>query len=229
MSAARQPGESTERVVPRRGRPVASDGGAHEAIVEAAYRLIRDIGYPNLTVDDVIRAAGVSRASFYFYFQNKKHLLLELSRSVMEELYEVAGRHYPDKDQYSRIVLANVSYLDVWRRETAILGEFFALSLVDSELAAIYGEYRERFEVRIRERISHLRDQERIPDCNPAVLAGVLSSMVEFSAFRHFVTDDAIGHSRISFSDLVKQLSEAWYGAVYGAAPPTGFDHTIFE
>ncbi|MEZ4492268.1 MAG: hypothetical protein R3C29_03005 [Dehalococcoidia bacterium] len=39
----------------------------------------------------------------------------------MDETRWLVGRHYPDKDQYSRIVLANVSYLDVWRRETAIL------------------------------------------------------------------------------------------------------------
>lgn len=199
------------------------------AITEAAHELIKDVGYPNLTVDDVIRAAGVSRASFYFYFQNKKHLLLELSRSVMEELYEVAGRHYPDKDQYSRIVLANLSYLDVWRRETAILGEFFALSLVDEELATIYGEYRERFEARIRERIGRLLEQGRIPDCDPTVLAGVLSAMVEFAAFRHFVLDDSIGRSRTSFGDLVKQLSEAWYRAVYGANPPHDYNGYVFE
>jgi AcrR family transcriptional regulator len=206
-----------------KGRP------ALQAIVKAAHEVIRDVGYADLTVDDVIRSAGVSRASFYFYFQNKKHLLMELSRSVMEELYEVAGRHYPDHDQYARIVLANISYLDVWRREAAILGQFFALSLVDDELAAIYGEYRERFEARIRERISRLLEQGRIPGCEPAVLAGVLSAMVEFAAFRHFVTDDSIGHTNVRFSDLVKQLSEAWYRAVYGTDPPSGFDHYDFE
>ena len=150
---------------------------------------------------------------------------MQLAESVMEELYEVAGRHYPDRDEYARIVLANVSYLDVWRREAAVLGQFFALSLVDEEVCEIYGGYRERFEQRIRERISHLLEQGRIPDSNPVVLAGVLSAMVEFSAFRHFVVDDSIGAGGISFGDLVQQLSEAWYRAVYGANPPPGFDH----
>ena len=206
-----------------------NDGRASKAIVEAAHELIKDVGYRDLTVDEVIKAAGVSRASFYFYFQNKKHLLMELSRSVMEELYEVAGRHYPEKDQYSRIVLANISYLDVWRREAAVLGQFFALSLVDDELAAIYGEYRERFEVRIRERVARLLDQGRIPACDPALLAGVLSAMVEFAAFRHFITNDSIGHAKVSFQDLVEQLSEAWYRAVYGADPPHDYSGYEFE
>lgn len=212
-------------IVPRRGRPIAIEGGAHEAIAEAAHALIKEIGYPDLTVDDVIRRAGVSRASFYFYFQNKKHLLIHLASSVMDELYEVAGRHYPEEGQYSRIVLANVSYLDVWRREAAVLGQFFALSLVDREVAEIYGGYRERFEARIRERIGRLLEQGRIPPSNPTVLAGALSAMVEFSAFRHFVTDDSIGHSTVTFEELVRQLSEAWYRAVYGTDAPDGYDY----
>jgi AcrR family transcriptional regulator len=216
-------------IVPRRGRPIANEGGAHEAIGEAAHALIKETGYADLTVDDVLRRAGVSRASFYFYFENKKHLLIHLASSVMDELYEVAGRHYPECDQYSRIVLANVSYLDVWRREAAVLGEFFALSLVDRELAEIYGGYRERFEARIRERIGRLLEQERIPPSNPTLLAGVLSAMVEFSAFRHFVTDDSIGKRSVTFPELVEQLSVAWYRAVYGADAPREYDYSQLD
>ena len=224
---APSPGDGT--IVPRRGRPLATEGGAHEALREAAHALMREIGYADLTVDEVIRRAGVSRASFYFYFENKRHLLIELARSVMDELYEVAGRHYPERDQFSRIVMANATYLDVWRREAAVLGQFFALSLVDKELETIYGGYRERFEVRIRERIGRLSEQGRIPACDPMVLAGVLSSMVEFSAFRHFVTNDSIGPSHVSFTGLVRQLSEAWYRAVYGTDAPQGYDYGQHE
>src|SRR5690606_15099503 len=131
MSVRPEPSREGRPVVPRRGRPIANEGGTQEAIVKAARVLISSTGYADMKVDDVIRQAGVSRASFYFYFENKKHLLIHLASRVLEELYEVAGRHYPDRDQFSRIVLANIAYLDVWRRESAILGQFFAQSLVD--------------------------------------------------------------------------------------------------
>jgi TetR/AcrR family transcriptional regulator, ethionamide resistance regulator len=198
-------------------------------IGRAAHEQIRLNGYSNLTVDAVIKEAGVSRATFYFYFQNKKHLLTHLAASVMDELYDVAGLHYPEQDEFNRIVLANIAYLDVWRRETVVLGEFFALSLVDPEIAESYRSYRDKFELRIMGRIERLLSLGRIPDANPRVLASTLSSMVEFSAFRHFVADDAIGHSNVTFGELVLRLSEAWYRAVYGRTPETNLTADAIE
>ena len=73
-----------------------------EAIVGSARELIQLDGYERLTVERVIQAAGVSRATFYFYFRNKKHLFLNVANSVMDEMFEVAGRHYPEKDEFTR-------------------------------------------------------------------------------------------------------------------------------
>lgn len=143
----------------------------------------------------------------------------------MDDLYDVAGRHYPDKDEFARIVLANVSYLSVWYRQSAILGEFYALSLVDSEIRAIYDAYRRKFEDRITGRISRLLAQRRIPQCSPNLLAASLSSMVEFSAFRFFCyVGDPISKDH-KFVDLVRTLSESWYRAVYGKMPSYEFDY----
>lgn len=210
-------------VSPRRTQsaPASEFSPTLAQIARAAHEQIRLNGYSNLTVDAVIKEAGVSRATFYFYFQNKKHLLVHLAASVMDELYDLAGLHYPEEGEFNRIVLANIGYLDVWRRETVVLGEFFALSLVDPEVAENYRAYRDKFELRIMGRIERLLSLGRIPDANPRVLASTLSSMVEFSAFRHFVADDAIGHSTVTFGELVLRLSEAWYRAVYGRTPET--------
>src|SRR4051812_26843243 len=95
-------------VAPRRESETGLNNQTYNAIVEAARELIHSIGYNDLTVEDVRRRAGTSRASFYFYFRNKVHLLMQIGQAVMAELYEVAGKHYPNKDEFSRIVLANV-------------------------------------------------------------------------------------------------------------------------
>lgn len=208
---------------PRRADPV-QDGRTYEAIVQAARALICSVGYSSLTVEDVVRRAGVSRATFYFYFRNRTHLLIHAGNSVMAELYEVAGRHYPDKDEYSRIVLANVEYLSVWQRERELLGNLFALALIDPEVHEFYARCRGEFERRISGRIARLIAQGRVAAVNPDLLAASLSSMVEFAAYRFFaMPDDAIGVG-VSFQDLVKILSENWYRAVYGRRPPADYD-----
>ena len=218
------PGEpSRERLhLPRRESGIDTGGDSYGALIAAARRLIGSMGYHQVTVDDVRKEAGVSRATFYFYFKNKRHLFIQMARSVMDDLYEVAGRHYPDRDEYTRIILANAAYLEVWRRESKIMGEFFALSLVDDEIRETYARYRQRFEDRIAGRISRLIESGRIPQTDPALLAAALSSMVEFLAFRFFATDEEISTEHYRFSDAVRVLSESWYRAVYGKLPAGG-------
>jgi AcrR family transcriptional regulator len=212
-------------ITPRRAA-AAQDGQTYDAIVQAARELIRGVGYTSLTVEDVRRRAGVSRATFYFYFRNRTHLLIHAGNLVMAELYEVAGRHYPDKDEFSRIVLANVEYLRVWQRERELLGNLFALALIDPEVQEFYARCRIEFERRISGRIARLVAQQRIPDVNPDLLAATLSSMVEFAAYRFFVMPNDVIRGGVSFPDLVKVLSENWYRAVYGRRPPVSYDYS---
>jgi AcrR family transcriptional regulator len=77
--------------VPKNSGAVVADGGqrrasyqrarSHEtkrALVQAAMALWRTNGYAKTTVADICRAAGVSRALFYFYFPAKEDVLFEV-------------------------------------------------------------------------------------------------------------------------------------------------------
>ena len=66
--------------------------------------LWRTNGYAKTTVADICRAAGVSRALFYFYFPAKEDVLFEVGllstraaqKTVHQQLagaYDVRGRH----------------------------------------------------------------------------------------------------------------------------------------
>src|SRR5215207_551258 len=48
------------------------------SLVQAAMALWRTNGYAKTTVADICRAAGVSRALFYFYFPAKEDILFEV-------------------------------------------------------------------------------------------------------------------------------------------------------
>ncbi|MDA4107284.1 TetR/AcrR family transcriptional regulator [Mycolicibacterium holsaticum] len=77
--------------MPKRVSTAVADGGqrrasfqrarSHEtkrALVQAAMALWRTNGYAKTTVADICRAAGVSRALFYFYFPAKEDILFEV-------------------------------------------------------------------------------------------------------------------------------------------------------
>ena len=46
--------------------------GTREKIVDAAIELFRNNPYEQITVKDICDAAGVTRNSFYYYFENKE-------------------------------------------------------------------------------------------------------------------------------------------------------------
>lgn len=73
-----------------------------QALVQAAMALWRANGYARTTVADICRAAGVSKALFYFYFPRKEDVLFEVgvlstdaahdrARAVMRKPYQVSA------------------------------------------------------------------------------------------------------------------------------------------
>ena len=60
---------------------------SRERIVAAATELIRRTPYGALTVDDVMREAGVGRTIFYRHFDDLADLLMRAGREAFEELF----------------------------------------------------------------------------------------------------------------------------------------------
>ncbi|MCP9273343.1 TetR/AcrR family transcriptional regulator [Mycolicibacterium arenosum] len=58
-----------------------------QALVESAFMLWRANGYQETTVADICRAAGVSKALFYFYFPRKEDVLFEFVAVSREAAY----------------------------------------------------------------------------------------------------------------------------------------------
>jgi len=69
-----------------------SHGGTTETemtIFAATERLLADLPLREISVAQIIRAAGISRATFYFYFSSKFAVLSGLLARIMDEIFEV--------------------------------------------------------------------------------------------------------------------------------------------
>ncbi|PZM67525.1 TetR/AcrR family transcriptional regulator [Paenibacillus dendritiformis] len=60
----------------------------------AALKLFACKGYHSTKVSDVVKAAGVSQGTFYWYFQSKEQLVLELIEDGKEKLIKVIEQGY---------------------------------------------------------------------------------------------------------------------------------------
>ncbi|PJZ52619.1 TetR/AcrR family transcriptional regulator [Leptospira adleri] len=58
-----------------------------EKIIEAAYKLVKQRGYSETGIRDIVDAAGVSIGTFYSYYRDKNDIALEIIRKYSEEFY----------------------------------------------------------------------------------------------------------------------------------------------
>src|SRR6516225_471770 len=75
----------------RADRPRAHTGDSHTevAIFEATERLLGHVRLQDLSVAQIVERAGVSRATFYFYFSSKYAVVAGLLARVMDDIYSV--------------------------------------------------------------------------------------------------------------------------------------------
>lgn len=76
------------RRVSSRYRSVETDGvGAVDSLLAATLRLLEEKPFSDISVADVLTAAGVSRATFYFYFASKFSVLCALLERTMDDIF----------------------------------------------------------------------------------------------------------------------------------------------
>src|SRR3954466_5198831 len=65
------------------------------AVLRATEELLADgSSYADLNVERIATASGISRTAFYFYFRDKRELLMRLTADVNDQLYAEADRWF---------------------------------------------------------------------------------------------------------------------------------------
>lgn len=106
----------------------------HRKLLVAAGELFLAQGYAHVTVGDLVRAAGVSRATFYAHFASKDAVLREL----MTQVWEAATAAYAEFARLPECSETGVrrwldDLLDAWQRYgrlTLLVNELLAADLV---------------------------------------------------------------------------------------------------
>ncbi len=104
-------------------------------IIESAYKLFQSKNIYNTAVDDIVKAAGIARGTFYLYFKDKSDLIEQLlffksaesMKAILKQMNENAGS-YGDMQSYSRAIIG--TYIDFLadQKET--------IALVDKNISA---------------------------------------------------------------------------------------------
>ncbi len=79
-------------------------------IIEATKSIMDEIGFENVTVRGICKAANISIGTFYHYFNDKGDIIIQLYTSVDEYLSEIEIEKLSDEDELKNIITFSEEY-----------------------------------------------------------------------------------------------------------------------
>ncbi len=180
-------------------------------IVAAATDLIRRRSYADLSVDQVMRAAGLGRTIFYRHFDDLGDLLIRVSQEAIEELYQAQPplEEVTPGDEIAAIRRALEPASEVYRRHGPLLRAVAEAARSDEELARGHAAMRRRFTELNRRYLSEAQERGAAP------LADVGETAEAMTVMNDAYLLDAFGREpRITIEVAVQTLSEIWLALV---------------
>lgn len=187
--------------------------------MSATERLLERIPVHDMTVADIIGEAGVSRATFYFYFSSKFAVLNALLAQVMEEIYQVS-QPYLNRDAGEPPATALRRGLEaatgVWSQHRAVLRATAQSWHAVPELQDLWLGVFERFTEAFAQEI----DRERAAGIAPAgpdsrQLAACLLHGTERCLY---IAGLRVDKNLPDEEAIVGALLALWQGSIYGPA-----------
>jgi AcrR family transcriptional regulator len=203
--------------------PVAVEGSTRveELVYEATERLMSEIPFGELSVAQIIAAAGVSRATFYYYFSSKFSVLTGLLDRAMDDVF---GKIQPfvsrPEDQLpGQAIRRSISQVTrVWRDHRLVLQATSQHWHAVPELRALWLRIAERFitigtEVIDRERASGV--------LSPAVSSRQAAALLFWSTERSLhIAGLGLEPSFDDETSLEDALVSMWLGTLYAEKAP---------
>ena len=191
----------------RRTRARMSRRESRQRIVAAATELVRERSYAELSVDAVMREAGLGRTIFYRHFDDLADLLMGTGREAIGALYQaqlsfVETRH----DEPAAAVRASFeTAVAVYQRHGPLLRCIAEAAAGDDQIAVGYNELRKRFDALAEQALRELAFAGRVPPANLAETARALNLMNET-----YLIDTFGREPRVPPEVAVQTLTEIW-------------------
>jgi TetR/AcrR family transcriptional regulator, ethionamide resistance regulator len=127
-------------------RAAAPSGDLREAILAATAALLIDHQFSDLAVGDILTAAGVSRGSFYFYFDSKHDVLAELVRRAVAQGHEAAAPWLANPaDPVAALSAGITAGAELWQASAPVLRAIVENWRTDPRLTALWLEQMQTF------------------------------------------------------------------------------------
>jgi TetR/AcrR family transcriptional regulator, ethionamide resistance regulator len=204
----------------RRGGPSLEDPGIPEAVLAATDELLADRPLSAITVRDILERAGVSRASFYFYFASKYAAAAALLARVGEEADSRFAATWAQRDRVAPrdAVRASLQELfDTWDRHTHLLVAAQEAGPEAAELFTVWQGFMAAFVERYAQHVGEERGAGRAVDGPDARELSCALAWMDERALHRYATDAGAPDREA----IIDALTFVWMASLYGGDAAT--------
>lgn len=189
------------------------------AVLRAMEELLGDgATYATLSVERIATRAGISRTAFYFYFADKRELLVRLASNLSDELYREADAWWSSAgDGPGQLTMALDRIAAVYRAHRPLVCAIVEVSTYDEIVGPFWHALVGRFVDATAERIASEVAAGRAgggggeSPVKPEATAFALVWMTERTLHQMLLQD-----GRVQDDELVRALEQIWIATVYG-------------
>ncbi len=168
------------------GRQTEKRTAIQAAVLRATEELLEEgASFAELGIERIATRAGISRTAFYFYFRDKRELLVRLTEDVNGQLMAAAETWWSGSGDL-RTALRAIAAL--YGEHGALLRAVVEVSTYDEAVAQFWRGLVGRFADATRQRI----EAERPGDASAAATAFALVWMVERSFYQQLVQSEPV-------------------------------------
>jgi TetR/AcrR family transcriptional regulator, ethionamide resistance regulator len=199
---------------PREGPTTAKRAQVQADVLRATEELLAaGSSYADLNVEKIATAAGISRTAFYFYFRDKKELLMRLAGDVAGELYMAAEEWFAGDGRLDDEIRAAIGKIaDLYADHGVLLRAVTEVSTYDEEVAGYWRGLLGRF-VDATERRIAIEAQDAPAGAVPArAMAFALVWGTERTFYEQFVQGQPLDRDTL-IDGLVLLYTRTIYGS----------------
>ncbi|MDP4603418.1 MAG: TetR/AcrR family transcriptional regulator [Solirubrobacteraceae bacterium] len=195
--------------------PTAKRAAIEAALLDATEALLAEgASFADLGVERIATQAGITRTAFYFYFADKRELLMALTADVNELLLEQANLWWSGEGEPAvRLERALTNVARLFGEHAVLLKALGEVAAYDEQVAEhwqrLIGQFLEATEERICE-----EQAAGLATCsNPSATAFALTWMTE-----GVLSQQILQLGLPADPQLIDALVEIWVRSVYGSA-----------
>ncbi len=153
-----------------------------QQLLQAVDRCLESTSFTELSVERLVREAGIARSTFYVYFEDKEDLLGALAEDVIDGVIEAASYWWqlPADATKADLREAMERIADTYRTHRVVMAAVVEATAYDAQIAEQLGALVQRARDAVAEHVRHGQEHGYVdPSVDPAQAATWLTWMTE--------------------------------------------------